>query len=90
MTDPQVLQTAINGAANAHTGLHQAIQEQEYEVIKQDYWAELSSEETELIKSLEIASQPPVIQVGSIVAYADPYYTLYNARGEVVEDLGEE
>jgi hypothetical protein len=62
----------------------------EYEVIKQDYWAELSSEETELIKSLEIASGPTVIQVGSIVAYADPYYTLYNARGEVVEDLGEE
>jgi len=27
MTDPQVLQTAINGAANAHTGLHQAIHE---------------------------------------------------------------
>jgi hypothetical protein len=31
-----------------------------------------------------------VIKVGSIVAYADPYYTLYNARGEVVEELGEE
>ncbi|WP_366933286.1 hypothetical protein [Nostoc sp. NMS7] len=29
---------------------------QEYEVIKSDYWAELTSEETELIKSLEIAS----------------------------------
>jgi hypothetical protein len=27
MTDPQLLQTAINGAANAHTGLHQAIHE---------------------------------------------------------------
>ncbi|MCC5639775.1 hypothetical protein LC593_28915 [Nostoc sp. CHAB 5844] len=27
MTDPQVLQTAINGATNAHTGLHQAIHE---------------------------------------------------------------
>jgi hypothetical protein len=27
MTDPQTLQTAINGAANAHTGLHQAIHE---------------------------------------------------------------
>ncbi|MEH2383472.1 MAG: hypothetical protein V7K27_32060 [Nostoc sp.] len=63
---------------------------QEYEVIKQDYWAELTTEETELIKSLEKASHPPVIQVGSIVAYADPYYTLYNARGEVVEDLGED
>jgi hypothetical protein len=63
---------------------------QEYEVIKQDYWAELTTEETDLIAALEIASQPPVIQVGSIVAYADPYYTLYNARGEVVEDLGED
>jgi hypothetical protein len=27
VTDPQVLQTAINGAANAHTGLHQALHE---------------------------------------------------------------
>nr|WP_225892619.1 ELKS/Rab6-interacting/CAST family protein [Nostoc sphaeroides] len=63
---------------------------QEYEVIKADYWAELTTEETELIAALEIASHPPVIQVGSIVAYADPYYTLYNARGEVVEELGEE
>ena len=62
---------------------------QEYEVIKADYWAELTTEEIDLIAALEIASQPPVIQVGSIVAYADPYYTLYNARGEVVEDLGE-
>ncbi|MEH2436072.1 MAG: hypothetical protein V7K25_17780 [Nostoc sp.] len=62
---------------------------QEYEVIKQDYWAELTSEETELIKSLEIASYPPVIQVGSIVSHADPYRTLYVERGEVVEDLGE-
>jgi hypothetical protein len=26
MADPQILQTAINGANNAHTGLHQAIQ----------------------------------------------------------------
>jgi hypothetical protein len=63
---------------------------QEYEVIKQDYWAELTTEETEFITEMEIASHPPVIQVGSIVAYADPYYTLYNARGEVVEDLGED
>nr|WP_225892550.1 hypothetical protein [Nostoc sphaeroides] len=63
---------------------------QEYEVIKADYWAELTTEETELIAALEIASHPPVIQVGSIVAYADPYYTLYNARGEVVEELGED
>ncbi|AUB43322.1 ATPase involved in DNA repair (plasmid) [Nostoc flagelliforme CCNUN1] len=63
---------------------------QEYEVIKQDYWAELTTQEIDLIAALQIASQPPVIQVGSIVAYADPYYTLYLARGEVVEDLGEE
>jgi hypothetical protein len=27
MAEPQVLQTAINGACNAHTGLHQAIYE---------------------------------------------------------------
>jgi hypothetical protein len=62
----------------------------EYEVIKADYWAELTTSETDLIAVLEIASQPKVIQVGSIVAYADPYYTLYNARGEVVEELGED
>ncbi|MBD2731166.1 hypothetical protein H6G96_33830 [Nostoc sp. FACHB-892] len=63
---------------------------QEYEVIKSDYWAELTSEEIELIKSLEIASHPPIIGKGSIVAHADPYRTLYVERGEVVEDLGEE
>jgi len=27
VTDPQLLQTAITGATNAHTGLHQAIHE---------------------------------------------------------------
>jgi hypothetical protein len=27
VTDPQLLQIAINGATNAHTGLHQAIHE---------------------------------------------------------------
>jgi DNA repair exonuclease SbcCD ATPase subunit len=63
---------------------------QEYEVIKQDYWAELTSEEIELIKSLEIASHLPIIGKGSIVAHADPYRTLYVERGEVIEDLGEE
>ncbi|MEH2039396.1 MAG: hypothetical protein V7K87_24150 [Nostoc sp.] len=63
---------------------------QEYEVIKQDYWAELTSEETNLITALQNASsQPDTIQVGSIVAHADPYRTLYVERGEVVEDLGE-
>jgi DNA repair exonuclease SbcCD ATPase subunit len=64
---------------------------QEYEVIKQDYWAELTTQETELIAALQNASsQPRTIGIGSIVAHADPYRTLYVARGEVVEDLGEE
>ncbi len=64
---------------------------QEYEVIKQDYWAELTSEETELITALQKAfSQPNIIGIGSIVAHADPYRTLYVERGEVIEDLGEE
>lgn len=62
----------------------------EYEVIKGDYWAELTTKETDLIRALEKATHSGVIQVGSIVAYADPYYTLYNAKGEVVEDLGED
>ncbi|MBD6620528.1 hypothetical protein FNW02_33320 [Komarekiella sp. 'clone 1'] len=64
---------------------------QEYEVIKQDYWAELSTEETDLITVLQNASlQSDTISVGSIVAHANPYRTLYVERGEVVEDLGEE
>ncbi|MBD2536525.1 hypothetical protein H6G97_47545 [Nostoc flagelliforme FACHB-838] len=64
---------------------------QEYEVIKSDYWAELTSEETELVTALQKASsQPDTIGIGSIVAHADPYRTLYVERGEVVEDLGEE
>ncbi|HYX17914.1 MAG TPA: hypothetical protein VE944_26850 [Nostoc sp.] len=64
---------------------------QEYEVIKQDYWVELTSEETKLITALEIASsQPDTIGVGSIVAHADPYRTLYVERGEMIQDLGEE
>ncbi|MHC5915341.1 MAG: hypothetical protein ACYTXE_31090 [Nostoc sp.] len=64
---------------------------QEYEVIKQDYWAELTNEETELITALQNASlQPHTIGIGSIVAHADPYRTLYVERGEVVQDLGEE
>ncbi|MBD6620046.1 hypothetical protein FNW02_30680 [Komarekiella sp. 'clone 1'] len=64
---------------------------QEYEVIKSDYWVELTSEETELITALQNASiEPDTIQVGSIVAHADPYRTLYVERGEVVQDLGEE
>nr|WP_322708714.1 hypothetical protein [Nostoc sp. ChiSLP03a]MDZ8209826.1 hypothetical protein [Nostoc sp. ChiSLP03a] len=64
---------------------------QEYEVIKSDYWAELTTQETELITALQTAStESPVIGLGSIVAHADPYRTLYVERGEVVEDLGEE
>ncbi|HYX16206.1 MAG TPA: hypothetical protein VE944_17920 [Nostoc sp.] len=64
---------------------------QEYEVIKQDYWEELTSEETNLITALQNASsQPDIISVGSIVAHADPYRTLYVERGEVVKDLGDE
>ncbi|QLE45102.1 hypothetical protein FD723_32650 (plasmid) [Nostoc sp. C052] len=64
---------------------------QEYEVIKQDYWAELTTEETELITALQKAfSQPDTIGVGSVVAHADPYRTLYVARGEVIQDLGDE
>nr|WP_230968137.1 hypothetical protein [Nostoc sp. WHI] len=30
------------------------------------------------------------ISIGSIVAHADPYRTLYVERGEVMQDLGEE
>ncbi|MEH2002696.1 MAG: hypothetical protein V7L00_28855 [Nostoc sp.] len=64
---------------------------QEYEVIKADYWAELTSQETDLITALQNAStEPDIIGVGSIVAHADPYRTLYVERGEVVQDLGEE
>ncbi|MBE9036054.1 hypothetical protein [aff. Roholtiella sp. LEGE 12411] len=64
---------------------------QEYDVIKQDYWAELTTQETELITALQNAStEPPTIGVGSIVAHADPYRTLYAAKGEVVQDLGDE
>lgn len=64
---------------------------QEYEVIKQDYWAELTTQETDLITALQKAfSQPDTIGVGSIVSHADPYRTLYVERGEVVKDLGDE
>ncbi|MEJ6486859.1 hypothetical protein N0Y54_37335 [Nostoc punctiforme UO1] len=64
---------------------------QEYEVIKQDYWGELTTQETDLITALQKASsQPDTIGIGSIVSHADPYRTLYVERGEVVQDLGEE
>ncbi|MBD2491713.1 hypothetical protein [Aulosira sp. FACHB-615] len=83
---------------------------QEYEVIKADYWAELTLQETELITALEKAessqitepmvpeealnksgsSDSEVIALGSIVAHADIYCALYNAKGEVIEDMGDE
>ncbi|MBW4457656.1 MAG: hypothetical protein KME55_36240 [Nostoc indistinguendum CM1-VF10] len=64
---------------------------QEYEVIKSDYWAELTTQETDLIIALQkVSSQSDTIGIGSIVAHADPYRTLYVERGEVVEELGEE
>ncbi|WP_067777310.1 hypothetical protein [Nostoc sp. NIES-3756] len=62
----------------------------EYEVIKQDYLAELTPQEIELITALEKSAQPKTIGVGSIVAHSDPYCALYAARGEVIEDLGDE
>lgn len=40
---------------------------QEYEVIKSDYWAELTTQETELIKTLKNSStEPRTIGIGSI------------------------
>nr|WP_223278516.1 hypothetical protein [Nostoc sp. 'Peltigera membranacea cyanobiont' 232] len=62
---------------------------QEYEVIKSDYWAELTTQETELIRTLKNSStEPRTIGIGSIVAHADPYRTLYLQRGEVVDEVG--
>ncbi|NDJ25937.1 hypothetical protein GS682_31005 [Nostoc sp. B(2019)] len=64
---------------------------EKYQSIEKDYQAELTLEETELITALKNAStEPDTIGVGSIVAHADPYRTLYMERGEVVEDLGDE
>ncbi|MBD2253382.1 hypothetical protein [Nostoc parmelioides] len=62
----------------------------EYEVIEQDYLAQLTPQEIELIATLEKDAQPKSISVGSIVAHADIYCALYTARGEVVQDLGDE
>jgi hypothetical protein len=62
----------------------------EYEVIKQDYLKDLTPQEIELIIALEKSAQPKTIEVGSVVAHADPYCALYAARGEVIEDLGDE
>lgn len=62
---------------------------QEYEVIKSDYWAELTTQERELIRTLKNSStEPRTIGIGSIVAHADPYRTLYLQRGEVVDEVG--
>ncbi|MBD2505559.1 hypothetical protein [Anabaena azotica] len=63
---------------------------QEYEVIEEDYLAQLTPQEVELITALEKSAQPKTIGVGSIVAHADIYSALYKARGEVIEDLGDE
>lgn len=64
---------------------------QVYEVIKSDYLAELTTQETELITALQtVSTEPPIIGLGSIVAHAHPYRTLYVARGEVIQDLGDE
>jgi hypothetical protein len=61
---------------------------QEYEVIEEDYLAQLTPQEVKLITALEKAAQPKTITVGSIVAHNDPHFALYNARGEVIQDLG--
>jgi hypothetical protein len=64
---------------------------EKYEAIEQDYRAELTTQETKLINTLQNPStNPPTIGLGSIVSHADAYRTLYVERGEVVEDLGEE
>ncbi|BCL39986.1 hypothetical protein [Nostoc sp. MS1] len=62
----------------------------EYEVIEEDYLAQLTPQEVELITALEKAAQPKTITVGSIVAHADEYCALYVARGEVIQDLGDD
>ncbi len=64
---------------------------QNYELIKQDYLAELTPQQIQLIDALEKAnSQQKTMGDGSIVAHADPYSALYKARGEVIQDLGDE
>jgi DNA repair exonuclease SbcCD ATPase subunit len=64
---------------------------EKYQSIEKDYLAELTTLETDLIAALQKAStEPGIIGVGSIVAHADPYRTLYVAKGEVIQDLGEE
>ncbi|MBG1260458.1 hypothetical protein [Nostoc commune] len=64
---------------------------QEYEVIKQDYWAELTTEETELITEMEVAFiEQNSIVVGSMINHADPNCSLYVVRGKVIQDWGDE
>ncbi len=64
---------------------------EKYQSIEKDYRGELTTQETKLITALQNAStEPPTIGVGSIVAHADPYRTLYADKGEVVQDLGDE
>ena len=51
---------------------------EKYEVIKADYWAELTTSEKELISALNPKANVAMpIQVGSIVCHADPYHPLY-------------
>jgi len=48
---------------------------EKYEVIKADYWAELTTSEKELISALQSEANVAMpIQVGSIVCHADPYH----------------
>lgn len=64
---------------------------QEYEVIKADYWAELSTQETELITEMEVAFiEQNSIVVGSMINHADPNCSLYVVRGKVIQDWGDE
>jgi hypothetical protein len=64
---------------------------QNYELIKQDYLAELTPQQIQLIDALEKAdSQQKMMGDGSIVTHADPYSALHKARGEVIQDLGDE
>ncbi|MCC5612594.1 hypothetical protein LC612_39345, partial [Nostoc sp. CHAB 5834] len=64
---------------------------EKYEVIKADYWAELTTSEKELISALQSEANVAMpIQVGSIVCHADPNHPLYIAKGKVVQDLGEQ
>ncbi|MBD2498198.1 DUF3987 domain-containing protein [Nostoc sp. FACHB-280] len=40
--------------------------------------------------AVSVSSNDELIKVGSIVAHSDIYCSLYNAKGEVIEDLGDE